>query len=61
MTYSRPEPANESPQRLHEKAPYRAPKLEILGSLRSATRGTGAGNADGAAGMIGGSPGMMAG
>ena len=54
MTYPKPEPAKELPQRLHAKAPYRAPKLEILGSLRSATRGTGAGNADGAAGMTGG-------
>ena len=41
MTYPKPEPAKKSPQRLHEKARYRAPKLEILGSLRSATRGTG--------------------
>ncbi len=41
MTYSEPEPAKESRQRLHAKAPYRAPKLEILGSLRSATRGSG--------------------
>ncbi len=49
MTYSKPEPAKESRQRLHAKAPYRAPKLEILGSLRSATRGTGGTGADGAA------------
>ena len=54
MTYPKPEPAKESPQRLHEKAPYRAPKLEILGSLRSATRGTGGGNADAGTGMDGG-------
>jgi len=47
MTYSKPEPANESPQRLHAKAPYSAPKLEILGSLRSATRGTGGTMGDG--------------
>ena len=46
MTYSKPEPATESPQRTHAKAPYRAPKLEILGSLRSATRGTGTVNGD---------------
>jgi hypothetical protein len=47
MTHPRPEPAKESPQRLHEKALYRAPRLEILGSLRSATRGTGANGSDG--------------
>ena len=54
MTDLKPEPAKESPQRLHEKARYRAPKLEILGSLRSATCGTRGGNADGATGMDGG-------
>ena len=59
MTDRKPELAKESPQRTHAKAPYRAPKLEVLGSLRSATRGTGAGNADGAQGMTGGSPGGM--
>ena len=59
MTDRKPELAKESPQRLHAKAPYRAPKLEILGSLRSATRGTGGGNADGAAGMDGGRVGGM--
>ena len=47
MTDLKPDPAKESRQRLHEKAPYRAPKLEILGSLRSATRGTGASGSDG--------------
>lgn len=41
MTYSKPESAGESRQRLHAKAPYHAPKLEILGSLRSATQGNG--------------------
>ena len=46
MTYSKPEPAKESLQRLRAKAPYRAPKLEILGSLRSATRGTGGNGSD---------------
>ena len=51
MTDPKPEPAKESPQRPHEKARYRAPKLEILGSLRSATRGTGGMGADGALGM----------
>jgi len=59
MTDRKPEPAKESRQRTHAKARYRAPKLEILGSLRSATRGTGGGNADGAAGMDGGNIGMM--
>ena len=59
MTDHKPELAKESRQRTHAKARYRAPKLEILGSLRSATRGTGAGNADGAAGMAGGSSSMM--
>jgi len=51
MTDPKPEPAKESPQRLHEKARYRSPKLEILGSLRSATRGTNGTMGDGAAGM----------
>jgi hypothetical protein len=51
MTYSKPEPAKESRQRLHAKAPYRAPKLEILGSLRSATRGSGGMIADAGGGM----------
>ena len=51
MTYSKPEPAKESPQRLHEKPRYRAPKLEILGSLRSATRGSNGSEADGANSM----------
>jgi hypothetical protein len=51
MTYSKPEPAKESPQRLHEKARYRAPKLEILGSLRSATRGSNGSEADVGGGM----------
>jgi len=52
MTHSKPEPAKESPQRTRAKARYRAPKLEILGSLRSATRATGAGNGDGGQGMM---------
>jgi hypothetical protein len=33
------------------KAPYRTPRLEVLGSLRSATRGTNGMGADGALGM----------
>jgi hypothetical protein len=52
MTYSKPEPSKESRQRLHAKAPYRAPKLEILGSLRSTTRGTAGVNGDGGQGMM---------
>ena len=59
MTDHKPETAKESRQRLHEKARYRAPTLEILGSLRSATRGTAGGSADGNTGMDG-SPSMMA-
>ena len=47
MTDPKPEPATESPQRTHAKAPYSPPTLEILGSLRSATRGTGASGSDG--------------
>jgi hypothetical protein len=33
------------------KAPYRTPRLEVLGSLRAATRGSGGMGADGALGM----------
>ena len=51
MTDPKPEPATELPQLTHAKAPYRAPKLEILGSLRSATRGTGGTMGDGAGTM----------
>ena len=51
MTDRNPEPAKESPQRTHAKARYRAPKLEILGSLRSATRGTGGTGTDSATNM----------
>ena len=36
------------------KAPYRTPRLEVLGSLRTATRGTGGMGDDGASGMTGG-------
>ena len=46
MTDRKPELAKESPQRTHAKAPYRAPKLEILGNLRSATHGVGSLNGD---------------
>ena len=52
MTDLKPEPAKESPQRLHEKARYRAPKLEILGSLRSATRGSSGGSGDASGNMV---------
>jgi hypothetical protein len=51
MTDHKPELATELPERTHAKAPYRAPKLEILGSLRSATRGTGGNGADAAGPM----------
>jgi hypothetical protein len=47
MTYAKPEHAKEPRQSLQVKAPYRSPRLEILGSLRSATRGTGANGSDG--------------
>jgi hypothetical protein len=59
MTDPKPEPATESPQRTHAKAPYSAPTLEILGSLRSATRGTGGGNSDAAGNMTPGNMGSM--
>jgi hypothetical protein len=52
MTDPKPEPAKEPRQRLHAKAPYHAPKLEILGSLRSATRGTGTFNGDAGQNMM---------
>ena len=51
MTDRKPELAKESPQRLHEKAGYRAPTLEILGSLRSATRGSSGPDVDGSSGQ----------
>ena len=51
MTYSKPEAAKEPRQGLNAKAPYRAPRLEILGSLRSATRGSGGMFADAGTGM----------
>jgi hypothetical protein len=46
MTGPKPESAKESHQPKPAKAPYGAPRLEILGSLRSATRGTGGSGAD---------------
>ena len=52
MTDHKPELATELPERTHAKAPYRAPKLEILGSLRSATRATGTINGDGGQNMM---------
>jgi hypothetical protein len=51
MTYSKPESARGSPQRTHAKARYRTPKLEVLGSVRSATRGSNGPTADGAGSM----------
>jgi hypothetical protein len=52
MKYSKPEPTKELHQRLNAKRPYHAPRLEILGSLRSATRGTGPVNGDGGQNMM---------
>ena len=51
MTTRKQRPAMQSHQRGQAKAPYRSPKLEILGNLRTATRGTGGMGADGALGM----------
>ena len=51
MTHLKPELAKELPQRTHAKAPYHAPKLEILGSLRTATRGSSGQYGDGSGGM----------
>jgi hypothetical protein len=52
MKYSKSEPAKESRHRLDARSPYRAPRLEILGSLRSATRATGTRNGDAGQGMM---------
>ena len=58
MTGPKPESAKESHQPKPAKAPYRSPRIEVLGSLRSATRATGIGNGDGGQGMMD-SMGMM--
>jgi len=55
MTGPKPESRNESRTAKPEKAPYRAPRLEVLGSLRSATRATGPANGDTGQGMMIGS------
>jgi hypothetical protein len=51
MNGPKPEFATESRTEQPTKAPYRSPKLEILGSLRSATRGTGGNGSDGGGSM----------
>ena len=43
--------AKESHQPRPIRAPHRTPRLEVLGSLRTATRGSGGMGADGALGM----------
>jgi hypothetical protein len=52
MTDLKPEFRNESRVAKPAKAPYRSPRLEVLGSLRSATRATGPVNGDGGQGMM---------
>ncbi len=47
MTTAKSDPAIESHPRERPRLPYCAPKLEVLGSLRSVTRGTGGMNFDG--------------
>lgn len=57
MTGPKPESAQDSREPRRGKAPYCTPRLEMLGSLRSATRGTGMGNADAGGGMTTGNMG----
>ena len=52
MTGPKPESAKDSHQPKPAKAPYRSPRIEVLGSLRSATRATGPANGDGGQGMM---------
>jgi hypothetical protein len=52
MTGPKPESRIESPVSKPAKAPYRSPRLEVLGSLRSATRATGPANGDAGQGMM---------
>jgi hypothetical protein len=52
MTGAKPEPAKESHQPKPAKAPYRSPRIELLGGLRSATRATGRFNGDGGQSMM---------
>lgn len=51
MTTFKQGPALESRPRGRAKAPYRSPRLEVLGSLRSATQGSTGFFADGGMGM----------
>ena len=51
MTKMTQQSALEPGVKRREKAPYSAPRLEVLGSLRSATMGTGAMGQDGAGAM----------
>ena len=52
MTGPKPESGEESHQPKPAKAPYRSPRIEVLGSLRSATRATGPANGDEGQGMM---------
>ena len=52
MSGPKPESAKESHQPKPAKAPYRSPRIEVLGSLRSATRATGPVNGDAGQGMM---------
>lgn len=51
MTDPRHKTAKESHQPRPIRAPHRTPRLEVLGSLRTATRGSNGMGFDGAAGM----------
>jgi hypothetical protein len=51
MTDPKPESAKRSHQSRPIRAPYRTPRLEVLGSLRTATRGSGGDKGDGSLGM----------
>jgi hypothetical protein len=51
MTDPKPESARTSNPAQPVKAPYRTPRLEVLGSLRTATRGSGGMGADAGLGM----------
>ena len=51
MTDPKHKAAKEPHQPRPIRAPYRTPRLEVLGSLRTATRGSGGKGADGALGM----------
>jgi hypothetical protein len=51
MSLPKPESAKPAVRSQKAKAPYTAPRLEVLGSLRSATRGSGNIMGDGGSGM----------